>query len=121
MLLFLHGRLALMSLIYFVILTAWGYFRFFRKQGIDSSYWGGLAIGEILISAQSIIGFLMWFGGQAPAKSVHILYGILAPALIPLVYVYTKGGDDRPDALVYGTATLFAAAFVIRAFYTGGL
>ncbi|MEK6221593.1 MAG: hypothetical protein N2D54_05045 [Chloroflexota bacterium] len=114
-----HGGLARMSLLYFLALAFWGYWRFFRKQGVDSSYWGGLAIGEVIVVLQSLIGFAMFFYGSSPARSIHILYGLLAPAAIPFVYFYTKGRDNRAEILVYGIATLFAAAFVMRAMFTG--
>jgi len=117
---FLHQGFAKTSLMYFLVLAAWGFLRFFTKKGVDKSYWGGLAVGEILVVVQSLIGFAMWIYGISPGRTIHILYGVLAPAVIPFVYVNTKGREDRAEVMAYGTATLFGAAFVMRAMFTGG-
>ncbi|HLD93177.1 MAG TPA: hypothetical protein VI703_03150 [Anaerolineales bacterium] len=115
----IHGRLATAALYYFLIVALWGYFRFFRKQGIDSSYWGMLAIGEILVLAQALLGVFLWVSGHQPARGwLHVLYGSLIPAMIPLAYFYTRGRTDRRDILVYGTVTLITAGLVLRAIYT---
>ena len=115
----LHGWLGQTSLYYFFILSIWGYFRFFRKQGIDSNYWGAMMIGEVLLIVQVLLGLWLFFGkGVAPARSIHLLYGFLTPVLIPAVYSYTKGREDRPESLAYATALLITAALAFRAFST---
>lgn len=119
-LVFIHNRLAIMSLLYFLLVALWGFFRFFRKQGPNSSYWGALAIAEILIVLQGLLGVYLWIRGGQPARGgMHFLYGALVPVMIPLVYAYTKGGEDRRDSLAYATAAILAVGLAMRALTTG--
>lgn len=115
----LHATLANTSLLYFVFLAIWGYWRFFRKQGLDPSYWGALAIGELLLLLQSGLGAYLWFAiGLRPSRTIHVLYGVVSLMAIPAVYMYTKGGHDRAEMLMYGTTTLITAGLILRAFAT---
>lgn len=119
LLVLVHERLATTALYYFLIVSLWGYFRFFRKQGIDSSYWGMLAIAEILVLGEALMGGYLWISGLRPARGwLHILYGSLIPAMIPLAYFYTRGRTERSEILVYGTVTIITAGLILRAIYT---
>ncbi len=93
----IHGRISNIAMLFFLILSLWGFFRFFRKQGLDPSYWGALAIGEGIILVQAVLGAYLWIVGTRPARGIHVLYGLVALAIIPTVYTYTKGQDSRAD------------------------
>ncbi len=116
----IHGALANTVMYYFVILAMWGLFRFFRKEGISSNYWGALAIGEILILSQGALGLYLWIGGARPERTLHFLYGIIGALVIPGLYLYTRGEERRQVMLVYGVSLLIAVALIIRATMTGG-
>ena len=117
---FIHSRLAMTVLYYCSALALWGLWRFFRRQGIDSNYWGALAIGEVLLIAQGVLGVILLLGaGASPGRSIHILYGAIGALTIPAVYVYTKGGDQRRDMLIYAVVMLFQVAILVRALMTG--
>lgn len=115
----IHARLGNTALLYFLIVSLWGFFRFFRKQGVDSAYWGMLAIAELLVLAQAGLGIYLWIVGLRPARTIHVLYGILVPLLIPGSYLYTKGRDGRPEILIYASATIITLGLIIRTIYTG--
>ena len=116
----IHGRLANTALVYFLILALWGLWRALRKQGIDSSYWGALAIGEILIIIQGGLGAILFLGGDRPGRWVHILYGVVAALVIPGLYAYTRGESDRRVMLIYGVTLLLAVGVLLRAINTAG-
>jgi len=115
----IHARLGNTAMLYFLFIALWGYYKFFRDQRIDSSYWGALAIGEILLVIQGLIGGYLWFFVSLPHRPIHILYGFVALALIPGAYVYTKGRDERPELLVYATATIIGVGLLLRGIFTG--
>jgi hypothetical protein len=115
----IHARLGNTALLYMLIVSLWGFYRFFRRQGVDSAYWGMLAIAELLMIAQAGIGVYLWLEGARPPRSIHLLYGALIPALIPGAYFYTRGRGGRPEILVYGTATIITVGLIIRAIFTG--
>jgi hypothetical protein len=114
-----HARLGNTALYYFLALAAWGLWRFFRKQGPDSNYWGALIIAEVLILIQGLLGAYMWLVGRRPAEGIHLLYGAVSLLVIPGVYAYTRGGEGRRVILVYGAALLFAVGITLRAITTG--
>jgi len=114
----LHEGLGSTSLYYFLILSVWGYVRFFRKQGIDSAYWGMLVIAEVLILLECVLGAYLWLGGYRPMRSIHVLYGLILPLMIPAAYLYTKGRSTRSEILIYSTATIITVGLIIRAIYT---
>lgn len=117
----IHDRLANTVLLYIAILALWALWRFVRRQGVDSSYWGALVIAEILILMQGALGIILLLGGANPARGgVHILYGIVSALSIPAVYVFTKGRDERRDILIYGAVLLFNSGIALRAIATGG-
>lgn len=115
----IHNRLADTALFYMLAVSLWAFYRFFRRQGVNPSFWGALAIAEILIVAQLFIGIYLWTQGLRPPRSIHVLYGALIPAMIPGAYFYTKGRMERPESLVYGTTTIITVGLLFRAIFTG--
>ncbi len=115
-----HGRFANTAMYYFLALALWGYWRFIRKQGVDSSYWGAMVIAQVLITLQISIGTYMWVIGLRPGRSsMHIIYGIVTMMALPAAYMYTKGYEGRADMLMYATTALIATGLVLRCFATG--
>jgi len=116
----IHARLANTVLLYILILALWGFWRFFRKQGVDSSYWGAVVIAEVLILVQGALGIFLFAIGLTPGRGwVHILYGIVGAIALPGVYLYTRGREDRRDILMYAVVFLFQIGIFMRAMVTG--
>jgi hypothetical protein len=116
----IHARLGNASLLYVLFIGLWGLFRYFRKQGVSSSYFGVLAIAEILIIVHGLLGAVLYFGGARPERSIHILYGIVSALVIPGIFAYTQGDNQRRVQLIYGVALLILAALIFRAISTAG-
>jgi len=116
----IHARLAITALTFCGLMTIWALWRFFRKQGISSSYWGAVIIAEVVILGQGLLGTYIWFAGQRPDRGVHWIYGAALALSIPLVYTLTKGRQERPEALMYGVGFLVMFFLVLRAMVTGG-
>jgi len=116
----IHGQLANTALFYFVALAVWGLFRFFRRQGISSGYWGALVIAELLVLAQGSLGAYLWYSGLRPARDIHILYGAVSALALPAVYAYTRGREQRAEMLLFAVAALVTVGLVLRATTTAG-
>jgi hypothetical protein len=117
----IHAGLANATLAFVAVMAAWGLFRFFRRRGLGGSYWGAVVVAEILILAQGAIGIYLWLTGARPVRGgIHWLYGVVLALAIPLVYIYTKGREDRPEMLMYGVAFLIMIGLVLRSIVTGG-
>jgi hypothetical protein len=114
----IHGRLANTALIYIGVMAVWGLWRAVRKQGLDSSYWGALVIAEVLLVVQGGLGLFLWIVGERPGRGVHILYGVVAVLIIPGLYAYTKGENDRRVMTIYAVTLLIAVGIILRAMST---
>jgi hypothetical protein len=114
----IHGRLANAVVLYTVIVGVWGFYNFVRKQKVSEGYWGALVIAELLILTQGTLGGVLWYQGHALRRGVHLLYGLTTALVIPAVYVFTRGREERAENLAYGSATLLAAVLAIRAIVT---
>jgi len=113
-----HARLATSMLLFLSVAGVWGLANFFLRRTITGGYWGILAVGEILILAQMVVGIILWIEGARPARTIHVLYGIVAAISIPGYFAYTKGRDDRRASLTYGLICLFLVGISIRAIGT---
>lgn len=116
----LHLRLANTALFFCVIMAVWGGWRFLKRRGVDSSYWGAVVIAEILILVQGLLGGYLWLSGLRPARGIHLLYGIVSILALPMVFTYTKGREDRPDMLMYCVCFLILIGLLLRAITTAG-
>jgi len=116
----IHGSLANTTLYYFLILAVWGLWRFARKQGLDSSFWGALVISEVLVVLQGVIGVILLLNGEQPGRGwVHILYGVVSLLTLPGIFAFTRGGQERQVMLIYGVGLLFLVGIALRAAGTG--
>ena len=117
----LHDGLANACVIFSLLVGGYGFWRYFRKEGVGSNYWGVLATGELLYLAQGGVGALLFLNGLRPARTaVHILYGALLMLVLPAAYAYTRGQDGRREALIYGLIGLFLTGVALRAIITAG-
>lgn len=116
----LHNNLANSVMLFMAIAGIWGIATRLRNQSIPGNYWGILAVGELLILGQGLLGAYLWIIGERPGRlGVHILYGIVAVIGLPAYYAITKGRDDTHTALAYGFLCLFLVAISLRAMVTG--
>ena len=116
----LHARLLVTILLFFGALSIWGLVSYLRGQSISGSYKGALAIGELLMVAEFVLGVLLLLSGAQPYRlSIHILYGIVAIIGLPGAFAYTRGRDDRWELLIYVTVCLFLCGIALRALSTG--
>ena len=115
----IHGALANACLLFSLIIAGYGFLLYFRQRGVDSSFWGTLAAGELLFLAQGVLGIVLFASGLSAARMlVHALYGIVLVIAIPGTYALTRGRDTRREALIYAIIGLFLAGITLRAMFT---
>ena len=118
----IHSGLSNTLWIFFLIVGLWGLVRAFRKQGIDGSYLGAMAVGQILYSLQGSLGLTLWAGGYIGAVArpeMHVLYGAFAMVFLPFVYlVWLRGDDSNRGQWVMALSTFFLFGVALRAVST---
>jgi hypothetical protein len=117
--LYLHQGLARTLILYLLICTAWGWLNVFRRAGVGRAYLGTLAIAEVVLVAQALLGGALVLAGYQPATWLHAVYGALAGLTLPAVHGYARAQPHRRAPLAYALAALFVFALVLRALTTG--
>ena len=112
----LHDRLQVAWMLFMIIIGLWGCGLFLTNRSIGGDFWGALVIAEGLVIVEALIGILMYAGGLRPSRDLfHILYGVVAVISIPGAFAFTRGRDDRFEALIYGLLGFFLMGIAIRA------
>ena len=115
-----HDALANSVLLFTLIAGVWGVVSRVRGKAMTGNYWGILAVGELLIIGQGVLGAILWISGARPGRvGVHVLYGVVAVISLPAYYAITKGRDDKDIVLAYSLLNFFLAAISLRAAATG--
>jgi hypothetical protein len=118
----LHARLLITILLFFGALSIWGFVNYLRGRGLTGGYRGALAIGELLMLAEFLLGVILFVGGGRPYRpAIHILYGVVAIITLPGTFAYTRGRDGRVEQLIYTLACLFLCGIALRGVETGRL
>lgn len=102
----------------FLLLALWALVGFVRNRNPGNGFWNLLAVLQVVIGIQFIVGSIMFLGGGrvAPTESLgflHYFYGAFFPAGV-LVYTHRRAQSARWRQIPW-------AAFGIAAFVNFGL
>jgi hypothetical protein len=115
-----HARLSTTLLLYTLLMAIWGLWRYFRREGVNSSYWGALVILEVIVLLQGLLGVYLWVSGVGKLSGyLHVLYGAFNALLLPGIFAFTRGDDSRRTMLIYGVAQVFMVGTLLRSVVTG--
>ncbi len=112
-------RLATTVMLFMGAIGFWGLFSFARGQVLSGSISGALAIGQVLVIVQALMGAVLFIDGKHRPSSVHYLYGITAVIVTPFVWSYVKDRHPRQGLLFYSLTALFIFGLAIRGVQTG--
>ncbi|MBK8049932.1 MAG: hypothetical protein IPK16_24195 [Anaerolineales bacterium] len=92
----IHQGLANAASLFLAILTGWALVQFIRNQPLGGSWFGAAVIGEVLLLAQFLLGWVLYFQGfsAGPRPWIHILYGAVAIITLPAAYTYFSKIDS---------------------------
>ena len=115
----IHAGLANSAALFVGALGIWALFQRVRSRPLGGSWFGALAIAEVLLIVQVVIGtilYLQGLGGVLPRPFIHILYGIVSVITLPSAYGYFGGlEDDKVTSLAMAVTCLFLWGIVLRA------
>ena len=114
----LHRQLSVAPVLYMLAVGLLGLVYDLRHKTVTPDYLGMLAIGELLLIAEGLLGVVLLLSGQSPGRVIHILYGILAVISIPSAFAFLQGREDRQALRVYWLVGLFLMGVSLRAIYT---
>ncbi|MFN8487186.1 MAG: hypothetical protein U0350_06300 [Caldilineaceae bacterium] len=117
----IHTRLSSTATLFTGALALWALFLRFRAKPLDGNWLGAAVIGEVVLLAQSLLGFYLYLqgGGTAlPRPFLHILYGIVSIITLPAAYGYFNTLDDENvKTLAMAAACIFLWGIILRASY----
>lgn len=118
----IHGALSNTAWLFFLIIGVWGLLRAIRGQSVNGNYLGAAFIGQMIFVAQTVLGTLLWIGGQSAniqRPGIHLLYGVFALVFLPFIYLSVLRGDDTNRAQwVLAFTTLFLFGIALRGIST---
>lgn len=117
--LIMHDRLATTVMLFMFAVGFWGLLSFMRGEVLSGSISGALAIGQVLVIVQSLLGAVLYANDFRATTSVHYLYGITAVLITPFVWSYMKERHPRQALFFYSLTALFIAGLSIRGMSTG--
>ncbi len=110
-----HDRLEIAFMLFMIVIGVWGCGLFFSNRQIGGDFWGALVIGEGLVLVEAIVGIILYIAGYRPVRGwFHILYGVVALVSIPGAFAFTRGRDQRFEALIYGLLGFFLMGIAMR-------
>ena len=115
----IHRGLANASTLFMAALAIWAFVLWLRSRALDSNWFGAAVIGEILVIAQFLVGWLLWFqgmGADLPRPWIHILYGMVAVITLPAGYTYFNNiKNPRVQTLAMTFICAFLWGIILRA------
>ena len=115
----IHRGLAQSGILFFIALGVWAIWLRIRSRPLDSSWYGAAVIGEILMIAEFLLGWVLYgqgMGGNLSRGFVHILYATVAVITLPAAYLYMgRLKDENVKTILFAIVSFFLMEVIIRA------
>lgn len=111
----LHRVLSNTIWMFYLAIALWGLLRAIRGMSVDGSYFGAIAVIQIVITLQAILGIVLYLSGARPDRQlVHYLYGVFGVVFLPGLFAYLQGDDSNRAQWIYALASLFMFGVILR-------
>jgi hypothetical protein len=116
---FLHRFGATALVTFAVLLGLWGAYGYFRNAQVSGGFRSSYLIMAGLTAVQGLFGLALLVTGHAPARLLHVVYGIFAVLFLPGAYLWAHGGSKRREAIILAAAAWIVAIAYLRGISTG--
>ncbi len=117
--LWLHERVGNATPLFMILVAILSFINYFRGIGLDGNVIGAIIVGELMMLAQAVLGFILLIAGLWPGGwGIHFLYGSLSVLFFPALWAYTRGTSDRRASLTWAVGGLFMMGLTLRAIGT---
>lgn len=114
----IHAGVARAATTFMIILAIWALLLRFRSRPLDGNWFGAAMVGELLLVAQFLIGWLLYFqtgGAGLPRAYLHILYGVVTLLVLPVGYSYfSRIDDDNVKTVAMAFICFFLWGVILR-------
>jgi hypothetical protein len=116
----MHSALLFTILIALAVLALWALLIAWQDAQLGPRLRAGVWICELLLASEVAIGLLLWMQGLRPVRpEVHVMYGLVALALLPGALAWGRGRSGRAASSALGIVAVLVCAIVLRALQTG--
>jgi heme A synthase len=111
----LHRVLSNTIWMFYLLIALWGLLRAVRGMSVDGSYFGAIAVIQIVLVLQGILGGVLYLSGGRPERQlVHYLYAAFGIVFLPGLFAYLRGDDSNRAQWIYALAALFMFGVILR-------
>lgn len=111
----IHRVLSNTIWMFYLAIGLWGLFRALRGRSVDGSYFGAIAVIQIVIVIQALLGGVLYLSGARPGRElVHYLYAAFGVVFLPGLFAYLRGDDSNQAQWIYALASLFMFGVILR-------
>jgi heme A synthase len=111
----IHRILSNTIWMFYLAIAIWGLIRAVRARPVDGSYFGAMAVIQIVVVLQVILGAILYADGARPGRElVHYLYGAFSVVFLPGLFAYLQGDDSNRAQWIYALASLFMFGVTLR-------
>jgi hypothetical protein len=107
----------------FLLLLLWSIFIPVRNREPGNGYWNLLAVLQVVIGIQFIVGATLFLSGHRPDSNgpqwLHYVYGAFFPGLVLAVAHNRARKTEGAPWLIFGIAAFLCAGLTFRALQTG--
>lgn len=107
----------------FGLLVVFSVVVYLRNREPNSLYWNLLAVLQVVIGIQFVIGAALFVSGAVPPSNgptwLHYVYGIAFPGLVLGVAHVQARKRPGAEALIFGIAAFLCCFSTLRALQTG--
>ncbi|MFD8493864.1 hypothetical protein [Amycolatopsis sp. NPDC059657] len=97
------------------LVAVWSFVQSARNKAPDRALLGALAIVELLLIAQLVVGIVLLIGGQRPASmATYLAYLIGSLLVLPVGTIWALAERSRSSTAVLGIACLAIPVMVLR-------
>lgn len=111
----LHGALSNTIWLFYLFLGLWGLYRGIRRRPVNGSYLGAIAVIQIVMIVQALMGGVLYLGGNRPERElIHYLYAAFGVVFLPGLFAYLKGDDSNTAQWIFALGSLFMYGVIRR-------
>jgi heme A synthase len=121
LILFLHARLAVATILFAILLGVWGSYQYIRHKAVSGGFRSGYLMLCGLIAVQGLFGVLTLLTGSRLHQPLHIVYGVFSVLFLPGLYFYSASGrPSKPREAVFLAASCWIVLVALgRGWITG--